>query len=149
MTGIIDMNLIWGVILISVTLKCWIGQIIIAFSPKVAAKIRIIEPESDVDPTFFADMHGGAIWDAISLWTLPFAGILLITNNTSWAYFGLVGGGIYLNFVGRGIASRITMQRHGIRIGRSKNLKVNYLILILWGLIAIVTIIMAVATLTL
>ena len=30
------MNLIWGIILISVTLKVWIGQIIIAFSPKVA-----------------------------------------------------------------------------------------------------------------
>lgn len=55
------MNLIWGVILISVTLKCWIGQIIIALSPKAAVKIRIAEPESDVDSTFFADMHGEAI----------------------------------------------------------------------------------------
>ena len=53
MAYLIDVNLIWGVILISVTLKCWIGQTIIAFSPKVAAKIRIIEPESDVDPNVF------------------------------------------------------------------------------------------------
>jgi len=142
------MNLIWGVILISVTLKCWIGQIIIAFSPKVAAKIRITEPESDVDPTFFADMRGEAIWDAISLWTLPFAGILLIINNALWTYFGLFGGGMYLYFVGRGIASRLTMQRHGIHIGRPKNLKVTYMFLTFWGLIALVTIIMAVATLT-
>jgi hypothetical protein len=56
------MNLIWGIILVSVTLKCWIGQIIIALSPKVATKIRIAEKESDVDPTFFADMRGEAIW---------------------------------------------------------------------------------------
>ncbi len=143
------MNLIWGVILISITLKCWIGQIIIALSPKVAAKIRIIEPESDLDPTFFADMHGEAIWDAISLWTLPFAGILLILNNSLWTYFGLIGGGMYLYFTGRGIASHLTMQRHRINIGSSKNLKVNYMFLTLWGLIALVTIIMAVATLTL
>ena len=143
------MNLIWGVILISVTLKCWIGQFIIALSPKVAVKIRIAEPESDVDPTFFADMRGEAIWGALSLWTLPIAGILLIINNALWTYFGLVGGGIYLYFAGRGIASRLTMQRHGIHIGKTKNLKLNYLILTLWGLIAIVTIIMAVATLTL
>ncbi len=143
------MNLIWGVILISVTLKCWIGQFIIALSPKVAVKIRIAEPESDVDPTFFADMRGEAIWGALSLWTLPIAGILLIINNALWTYFGLVGGGIYLYFTGRGIASRLTMQRRGIHIGSSKNLKVNYMFLTLWGLIALVTIIMAVATLTL
>ena len=143
------MNLIWGVILISVTLKCWIGQIIIAFSPKVAVKIKIAEPESDVDPTFFADMRGEAIWDAISLWTLPFAGILLVLNNNLWTYFGLIGGGMYLYFVGRRIASHVSMQRHGIHIGKSKKLKVKYLILTLWGLVALVTIIMALATLTL
>ena len=143
------MNLIWGIILASVTLKCWIGQIIIAFSPKVAAKINIIENESDVDQTFFLDMRGSAIWDAITLWTLPFAGILLILNNTLWIYFGLIGGGMYLYFVGRSIASHLTMQRHGIKIGTSKKLKLKYLILSLWGLIAIITIIFAVATLNL
>jgi len=140
------MNLIWGIIVVSVTLKCWIGQIIIAFSPKVAVKIRIAESESNMDPTFFTDMRGQAIWDAISLWTLPVAGLLLMINNDLWTYFGLVGGGIYLYFVGRGIASRMTMQSHGINIGRS-NLKVN-LFLTLQGIIAIVTIIMALTTLT-
>ena len=143
------MNLIWGIILVSITLKCWIGQIIIAFTPKIAEKIKIIESESDMDPTFFLDMRGTAIWDAISLWTLPLAGILLILNNNLWTYFGLIGGGMYLYFVGRGIASSLTMQRHGIKIGRSKKLKVKYMILTLWGFIAIVTIIMAIATLTL
>lgn len=143
------MNLIWGIILVSVTLKCWIGQIIIAFSPKVAAKIKIIELESDVDQTFFVDMRGSAIWDAISLWMLPVAGILLILNNELWIYFGLIGGGIYLYFAGRGIVSQLTMQRHGIIIGTSKKLKVKYMVLSLWGLIAIITIILAVVTLTL
>ena len=143
----VDMNLIWGIILVSVTLKCWIGQIIFALSPKVAVKIRIAEAESNVNPTFFADMRGQAIWDALSLWTLPVAGVLLIINNALWTYFGLVGSGIYLYFVGRGISSRLIMQRHGINIGRS-NLKVN-LFLTLWGIITIVTIIMAIATLIL
>ena len=147
MANIIDVDLIWGVILISATLKCWIGQTIIAFSPKVASKIRIIEPESDVDPTFFAAMRGAAIWDVISLWTLPFAGILLLLNNSLWSYFGLTGGGMYLYFVGRGITSNLTMQRHRINIGTSKKLKVKYMILTLWGFIAFVTIIMAVIAL--
>ena len=144
MTGIIDMNFIWGVILISVTLKCWIGQIIIAFSPKVAAKNRITEPESDVDPTFFKDMRGEAIWDTLSLWTLPIAGILLIINNNLWTYFGLIGGGMYLYFVGRTITSNLILHRNEINIGRSKKLKVKIMILTLWGFVAIVTIIMSV-----
>jgi len=143
------MNLIWGIILVSVTLKCWIGQIIIALSPKVAVKIRITEPESDVNQTFFADMRGEAIWDAITLWILPFSGMLLVLNNSLWTYFGLVGGGMYLYFVGRTITSHLIMQRHGIHIGRSRKLKVKYIILTLWGLVAVITIIMAVTTLTL
>ena len=143
------MNLIWGIILVSVTLKCWIGQIIIAFSPKIAEKINIIGPESAMDQTFFIDMRGSAIWDAICLWTLPFTGILLILNNSMWTYFGLVGGGMYLYFVGRTISSYLSMQRHGIYICISKKLKLKYLILLLWGLIAFATIIMALGKLNL
>jgi hypothetical protein len=66
------MNLIWGIIIVSVTLKCWIGQIIIAFSPKVAGKIKIAESESDMNRTFFLEMQGAAIWDAVSLLDITF-----------------------------------------------------------------------------
>ena len=76
-------------------------------------------------------------------------GILLILNNTLWAYFGLVGGGSYLYFAGRGIATRMSLQRRGIRIGAPGKLKLFYVFLTLWGLIAVVTIIMAAAALPL
>ena len=102
-----------------------------------------------MNQTFFINMRGSAILDAICLWTLPFAGILLILNNSMWTYFGLVGGGMYLYFVGHTISSYFTMQRHGIRICISKKFKLKYLILILWGLIAFATIIMAVVKLNL
>jgi len=143
------MNLIWGIILVSVTLKCWIGQIIIAFSPKVAVKIRIIENESDVNQTFFSEKRGKAIWDAISLWTLPFTGILLILNNSLWIYFAFIGGCIYLYFVGCEFTSQLKMQRNGIHFRITKKLKLKYMILILWGLMAIITIMMALVTLIL
>jgi len=143
------MNLIWGAILTIFSLLCWVGQSISAFSPKVAASLGLTEPESDVDPTFCADIRGEAIWDTIILWTLPVAGILLMSNNILWVYFGLVGGGMYLYFAGRGITVRMSMQRHGIRIGMPGTLKVVYVFLSLWGLIAVVTVIMAVAALPL
>ncbi len=78
---------------------------------------------------------------------MPVAGMLILLNQTSWTYFGLVGGGMYLYFAGRGILTRLAMQRRGIRIGKPSTLKAYYVFLSLWGLIAVVTIIMAVAAL--
>ena len=85
------MNIIWGVVLILFTLLlCWLGQVINAIAPTFAAKIGLAEPEADVDPTFFVDGRGEAIWDALILWILPVAGILLLIDNPAWVYFGLV-----------------------------------------------------------
>jgi hypothetical protein len=141
------MNLIWGAILTIFSLFGWLGQAITALSPKVATKLGLTEPEIDVDPAFYVDVRGEAIWDTIILWTLPVAGILLLLNKTLWAYFGLAGGGMYLYFAGRGILTRLAMQRRGIRIGKPGTLKAVYVFLSLWGLIALVTIIMAIAAL--
>ena len=57
---------------------------------------------------------------------------------------GLVGGGSYLYFAGRGIVVRLVMQRRGIRIGTPENTRLFYVVLALWAIIAVVTIIMAV-----
>jgi len=100
-----------------------------------------------VDPTFYADVRGESVWDTMILWTLPVTGILLLLNNSLWAYFGLVGGGMFLYFAGRGITVRLAMQRRGIRIGMPKTLTSIYVFLSLFGLVAVVTIIMAVAAL--
>lgn len=143
------MNIIWGAILTIFSLLGWLGQAITALSPKVAVKLELTESESDVDPTFYVDVRGESVWDTMILWTLPVAGILLMLNNSLWAYFGLVGGGMYLYFAGRGITVRLAMQRRGIRIGMPGTLKVIYVLLSLWGLIAVVTIIMALAALPL
>ena len=138
------MNIVWGLILIIFTLiLCWLGQVIAATSPTLAARLGLAEVESDVDPTFFVDARGEAVWDALILWTLPVAGILLILSNPWWVYFGLVGGGMYLYFAGRGIIVRVVMQRRDIAIGRPGTLRVAYAALTLWGLIAVITIIMA------
>lgn len=143
------MNLIWGLILIILTLLGWLGQVVTLFSHPLAARLGVAEPESDVDPAFFADVRGEAAWDALVLWTLPLAGVLLVLDNAAWAYFGLVGGGMYLYFAGRGVAARLVMQRRGIRIGEPETLKTVYAALVLWGLAAAITIVMAVAELPL
>jgi hypothetical protein len=142
------MNIIWGAILIIFTgILCWLGQVINASSPTLAARIGLTEPESDVDPTYFVDGRGEAVWDALILWTLPVAGVLLLIDSPWWVYFGLIGGGMYLYFAGRMLVVRLAMQRHGIRIGKPETVKLYNAVLILWGLLAMVTIIMALAVL--
>ncbi len=141
------MNIVWGAILTIFSLIGWFGQTITALFPQLAVKLELSEPESDVDPTFYADVRGEAFWDMLILWILPVAGILLMLNNSLWAYFSLVGGGMFLYFAGRGIVVRLTMKRLGIRIGNPKALKMVYAFMSIWGLIAVVTIFMAAASL--
>jgi len=144
------MNQTWGFILIIFTLIMgWMMQVLVTVVPSFAAKFGIIEPEEGLDPTFFIDVQGEALWDALSLWVLPVAGILLVSGSPYWAYFGLVGGGMYVYFSGRGIVVRLMLQRRGIQIGNPDTLKLFYGFLVLWGLIGLVTIGLAVADLPL
>ena len=142
------MNIVWGVVLILFTLiLCWMGQMTAALAPALATRLGLTEPEADVDPAFYADVRGEAFWDMMILWTLPVAGLLLLLNNPWWPYFGLIGGGMYLYFAGRGIAQRLAMLRRGIRIGKPSYWKPVFFILALWGLIAVITMVMAVRAL--
>lgn len=142
------MDIIWGIVIIIFGFIAWIGQVFAAVAPKKAARMGLAEKEGDVDPAFFADLCGEAIWDSFSLWTFPAAGILLLLNQPIWAYFGLVGSGMFLYFAGRGIATRLVLQRRKISIGSPSSLKTAYLFLGLWGLLAVITIFIAISTLT-
>ncbi|MFC1996532.1 hypothetical protein ACFLXI_02855 [Chloroflexota bacterium] len=141
------MNILWGITLTILSSIAYFGQVIAAFWPDTAARLGLTETESDVDPVFHADGLAEAFWDTVILWALPVAGVLLILNSPLWTYFGLVGGGMYLYFAGRGIVTRRVMQHRGIRIGTSETLKVAYIFLTLWGLAAVITIVMAIAAL--
>jgi hypothetical protein len=143
------LNFIWGAFLILLSSVAYFGQLITTFWPELAAKLGVAEAENEVDGTFYADIRGEAIWDSLTLWTLPLAGLLLILNSSLWPYLGLVGGGMYLYFAGRGIVTRRLMHRNNIQIGKPETLKVAYSFLTLWGLAAVITIFMAMAALPL
>ena len=141
------MYIIWGLILFIISSIGYFGQAISAFWPETATRLGLTEPEADVDPTFYADVRGEAYWDTAILWTLPVAGVLLVLNNPAWVFFGLAGGGMYLYFAGRGIVVRRLMQGRDIRIGSPDTLKLGYIFLTLWGIVAVITIILAIAAL--
>ena len=138
------MNLIWGGVLTVFTLiLCWLGQVINATSPTLAARMGLAEPEEDVDPVLFVDGQGEAVWDALILWTLPAAGILLMVGSQWWIPLGLIGGGMYVYFSGCALFVRSAMRRRSIRIGKPESRKLYTIVLVLWGLIGAITIAMA------
>ncbi|HBA85672.1 MAG TPA: hypothetical protein DCZ95_16445 [Verrucomicrobia bacterium] len=142
------MRTLWGLILIVVALLlCWGGQVVNALFPKRAERWGLSEPQAEVDPVFYTDSRGEAFWDVLSIWPLPVAGVLLLLDHPWWPYFGLVGGGIFIYFSGRGTVVRLVLRRHGIRIGHPKRLAAYYIILFVWALLGAVTIAMAVRTL--
>lgn len=142
------MEIIWGVVIVALSGLAWGGQTIAWFAPETAVRLGLMEARDDVEPAYWADIRGEAAWDVFTLWTMLAAGILLIAAEPAWAYFGLVGGGVYVYFAGRGIFSRVTMQRKGLRIGTPKNLRLGYSLLTIWGVMGLVVIIAAVAALT-
>lgn len=141
------MDIVWGIVLLVLGLLAWVGQSIVWLSPETGVRLGLAEAETDVDPVFWADIRGEAAWDAFVTWTLPAAGLLLLIGSSAWAYFGLVGGGTYLYFGGRGIFQRSSMRRRGMRIGSDQSVKVGLSLLAVWGVVALITIAAAIADL--
>jgi hypothetical protein len=141
------MGILWGVVVVALSLLCWGGQVISWFAPAAAVRLTLMEAEDTVEPTYFADVRGEALWDTLTLWTMPVAGVLLILDVSAWVYFGLVGGGMYVYFAGRGIVTRRAMQQRGYRVGVAQNVKLGYLFLAVWGVMGCITIVAAVVAL--
>jgi hypothetical protein len=141
------MQILWGIVVVVLSLLCWGGQTIVWFAPATGVRLTLSEAEDDVEPTYWADIRGEALWDFFTLWTMVVSGVLLIIDSPMWAYFGLVGGGMYVYFAGRGVFTRVAMQRHELRIGNPQNVKLGYTLLTIWGVMGLITIIAAVIAL--
>ncbi len=137
------MAITWGIVVIVLSVLAWGGQAISWFLPPTAERLSLTEPEADVEPAFYADVRGEALWDTLTLWVLVVAGVLLIAGNRAWPYFGLSGGGIYIDFAGRGLLTRRAMQQRGLRVGSAQNVKSAYLFLTVWGVMGLVTLVTA------
>ena len=136
----------WGLVVTMLSLLAWGGQALSWLSPARAVRWKVMEAEDDVEPTFWADVRGEAMWDTFTLWTMAVAGVLLIAGEDAWVYFGLVGGGMYLYFGGRGILARAEMARRGLRIGSPQNVRLGYVFSAVWAAMALVTIAAAIVS---
>ncbi len=141
------MRIVWGIVVVVLSLVAWGGQFVSWLAPRTAQKLSLTEAEDSVEPVYFADIRGEAPLDAITLWTMVVAGVLLILNVDAWAYFGLVGGGMYVYFAGRGLFTRVAIQRHGFKVGEERNVRIAYTMLAVWAAMGLITIAAAVIAL--
>ncbi len=134
------MDVIWAAVIIALGLLAWVGQAISWLAPATAVRLSLADAEGSVDDVFWADGRGEATWDAVTLWTLPLAGLLLLAGQDTWSWVGIVGGGMYAYFGGRGILARLELRRRGHRIGDPSTVRVGLAALAAWGLAGLVTI---------
>lgn len=135
------MAITWGIVVVVLSALAWGGQAISWISPRTAERLSLTEAEADVEPAFYADVRGEALWDTLTLWVTIVAGALLIAGNTAWAYFGVTGGAMYVYFAGRGLLTRRAMGRRELRFGNPESLRTVYLFLSLWGVMGLATLI--------
>ena len=138
------MDLLWGIVIVGLGLLAWVGQAVSWIAPATAVRLGLADAADSVDPVFWADGRGEAQWDTASLWTLPLAGVLLIAGHEAWTWFGLLGGGMYVYFAGRGILSRAELRRRGHRIGEPATVRVGVTALALWGVAGLITAVAAI-----
>ncbi len=137
----------WGVVVAFLSLLAWGGQALSWLSPSTAVRWNVMEAEEDVEPTFWADVRAEAAWDTLTLWIMVVAGVLIIVDAGAWPYFGLVGGGMYLYFGGRGIFARVAMTRRGLLIGAPQNVRLGLVFSAVWAVMAVITILAALGSL--
>ncbi len=133
----------WAVVMVVAGLVGWGGQVLSALLPSVAVRLGVMEAEDEVDSALHADIRAEARWDALTTWTLPLAGLLLLLDEPNWAYLGMVGGATYLYFGGRGIGQRLTIQASGMRVGEPSTVRTAIVALAIWAAVGAVTIVLA------
>ena len=82
------MNVAWGAVVAGLSLLCWGGQVLSWLAPKQATRLGLVEAEDDVEPVYWADTRGEAAWDALTMWTMTVAGVLLIIDADAWSISG-------------------------------------------------------------
>lgn len=141
------MGVAWGIVLIVLGLLAWLGQTISWFAPVTAERLTLTESEDNVEAAYYGDIRSEALWDTLTLWSMVAAGGLLVVDKHAWAYFGLISGGMYLYFAGRGIITRAFLAHRGFRIGTPQNVATAYVLLTVWAVAAVITIVAAIVAL--
>jgi hypothetical protein len=135
------MHIVWGAVIALLPLLVLGGQTASLLTPR--RRPRPADTSTRHAPGYVVGIRREAPLDAVTLWTMVVAGVLLIFDVSAWAYFGLVGGGMYVYFGGRGLLNNVAVQREGVPVSDRKSQAISYLILASWAVVGLATIVAA------
>lgn len=115
----------------------WLGQLISGLNYPLAQRLGLQEGNEGTDPLFRGAEGNAARWDALVLWTLVAAGVLMLMDHPWWPILSLVAGGIYLDGAGRESAKYLSLHKSGVRIGTSKQVKTAQVFFVSMFLVAL------------
>ncbi|MBN1268034.1 MAG: hypothetical protein JXB04_00460 [Kiritimatiellae bacterium] len=141
------MRTVLGIVCVAFGLFGWVGQLISGLNYSLAQKLGLQEKAGGTDPLFRRAERNTARWDALVLWPLSLAGILMLANLPWWPYIALIAGGIYLDAAGREVAKLMCLRKEGIRIGSPRDQWIAATFFLLMLLIALSVIVYALAAL--
>ena len=137
-----------GVLVIVLGLICWIRQSLVVFTPHIAEKIGVGEPEEELDRSMYLfERFSQGIPDILLTWMLPASALLMLLDHKLWPILALIGGGVYLYFPAVFSITRIVLKRDGMKIGSPSSQTAAYVLGVLWTLSAIYMIALAVVEL--
>ena len=140
------MHVVWGAVVALLSLIAWGGQTVSWLAPRRAHPLADTGTRSE--PAYWIGIRGEAPLDAVTLWTMMVAGVLLILGIGAWAYFGLVGGGMYVYFAGRGLLDHVVAERGGVPANQRRDHTIGYLMLVTWAVMGLAMIVAAMVALS-
>ena len=135
-----------AVLVIILGLICWVGQTLVLFTPHIAEKLGVLEPEDEIERTMYLyERYSQGIPDALLTWMLPASALMMLLEHELWPFLALVGGGVYLYFPSVFSITRIVLKRDGFKVGSPGSQVTAYVLGALWTLSAFYMIALAVA----
>lgn len=131
------MQEILGIVCVLFGAVGWIGQTMSSIDFPLAQRLGLQEKSEDTDALYLLTELNAARWDAVVLWPLILAGILLLLDHPWWPYVSLVAAGIYLDAAGREAAKYVSFSRGGVRTGTAKEKRTAFGFYASMGIIAL------------
>jgi hypothetical protein len=108
-------------------LIAWLGQAISFLAPALAVKLKVLEPEGEVDSTLWIiEARAMGLCDVLLGWTLPASAVLLLLHHPFWPSLALIGAGVFMYFSALIMLSRVYLKRSGRKVGRTSSERAAY-----------------------
>ena len=110
------MRVIIGVLCTSLWLL-YAGQVVSALNYKLAVRLRLQDSEGDPNDVTRRLERWTARFDVLLLWTLPTAGVFMLIDHSWWPYAAIIGGGVYIDGLGRYMFTVLGLREQGAWTG--------------------------------